>query len=110
MEKINKFFSYDKDEGVVLHPPFMGSDSWSLRSADGCLLFSIEQFLDEGYVLLEDGEYILNLVELNDYSCFSIKFVVKGRQVIIEDVSCRNCYKRSYFSIMPDRGMYILDS
>ena len=111
MEKINKFFSYDEVVGkIALNPPFMGSDSWSLRSADGCLLFSIEQFLDEGYVLLEDGEYRLNLVELDDYTAFSIKFGVKGRQVIIEDIVCRNAYKRHYYSIMPDRGMYFIGS
>ena len=105
---INKFFSYDKDEGVVLHPPFMGSDSWSLRSSGGNLLFSVEQFLDLGSTLLEDGEYVLNLVELNDYHCFSIQFGVKGRQVGVEEVSCRNHYKRGYLSIMPDRGIYTL--
>ena len=108
MEKINKFFSYDKDEGVVLHPPFMGSDCWSLRSSGGNLLFSVDQFLDLGSTLLEDGEYRLNLIELDDYTSFSIKFGVKGRQIIVEDIACRNSYKRSYFSIMPDRGMYIL--
>jgi len=107
MEKFNKFFSYDEDE-VALHPVNMGSDSWSLRSSGGNLLFSIEHFLDYGSVLLEDGEYVLNLVELDDYICFSIKFGVKGRQIIIEDVVCRNCYKRNYFSVMPDRGIYIL--
>jgi len=109
MKKINKFFSYDEDEGkIVLHPVNMGSDSWSLRSGDNVLLFSLEQFQDFGSVLLEDGEYVLNLIELDDYTAFSIKFGVKGRQVIIEDVVCRNCYKRSYFSVMPDRGIYIL--
>jgi hypothetical protein len=106
---IDKFFDYDKGEGkIALHPPFMGSDCWSLRGAEGNLLFSIEQFLDYGYVFLEDGEYQLNLCELDDYVCFYIQFGVKGRQVIIEDVVCRNDYKRSYFSVMPDRGMYIL--
>jgi len=110
MEKINSFFSYDGNEGkVALHPPFMGSDSWSLRSGDGFLEFSIDQFWDCGGVLLEDGEHILNLVELDDYTAFSIKFGVKGRKVVIEDVSCRNAYKRNYFSIMPDRGIYILE-
>ena len=109
MEKFSKFFSCE-DGKVALHPVNMGSDSWSLRSADGCLLFSIEQFLDEGYVLLEDGEYRLNLVELDDYTAFSIKFGVKGRQVIIEDIVCRNAYKRHYYSIMPDRGMYTLEA
>ena len=109
MEKFNKFFSYDEGEGkVALHPINMGSDSWSLRGDDGHLLAGIDHFLDYGYVFLEDGDYVLNLVELDDYHCFSIKFGVKGRQVIIEGVSCRNCYKRSYFSVMPDRGMYIL--
>ena len=109
MEKINKFFSYDEDEKkIVLHPPFMGSDSWSLRSGDGFLEFSIEDFLDYGYVFLEDGEYVLNLLELDETNVFAIKFDVKGRQVVIEDVVCRNSYKRSYFSVMPDRGMYIL--
>ena len=109
MEKFNKFFSYDEDEKkIVLHPPFMGSDCWSLRSDDGLLKFSVEQFLDYGSVFLEDGNYVLNLIELDDYTCFSIKFGVKGRQIIIEDISCRNSYKRSYFSIMPDRGIYIL--
>ena len=107
MEKFNKFFSYDEGK-VVLHPVNMGSDSWSLRSSDGSLVFSIEDFLDYGYVFLEDGEYVLNLVELDDYTAFSIKFDVKGRQVIIEDISCRNSYKRGYFSILPDRGIYIL--
>ena len=108
---INKFFSYDGNEGkVALHPPFMGSDSWSLRTGDNRLLFSIDNFLEEGSVLLEDGEYELNLIELDDYSCFKIKFVVKGRQIIIEDVVCRNAYKRSYYSVLPDKGMYILDS
>ena len=106
---INKFFSYDEDEKkIVLHPPFMGSDCWSLRSADGFLEFSIEQFQDYEAVLLEDGNHLLNLVELDDFVCFSIKFGVKGRQVVVEDVVCRNCYKRGYFSVMPDRGMYIL--
>ena len=108
MEKLIKFFNYDENTGkVVLHPPFMGSDAWSLRS-DDCLLVSVDQFLEVGDVFLEDGNYVLNLIELDDYHCFSIKFGVKGRQVIIEDVSCRNCYKRSYFASMPDRGMYIL--
>jgi len=109
MEKIKKFFEYDEVVGqIVLHPPFMGSDSWSLRSGDNLLLFSIEQFLDYGEVLLEDGEYVLNLIELDDYAAFSIKLSVKGRQVVIEEVSCRNLYKRGYFSIMPDRGIYTL--
>jgi hypothetical protein len=109
MEKIKKFFEYDEVVGqIVLHPPFMGSDSWSLRSGDNLLLFSIEQFLDYGEVFLEDGEYQLNLCELDDYVCFSIKFGVKGRQIIIEDISCRNSYKRSYFSVLPARGLYIL--
>ena len=106
MEKFNKFFSYD--EGVALHPPFMGSDSWSLRSSGGNLLFSVDQFLDYGYVLLEDGEYVLNLIELDDYTAFSIRFNIKGRQVVIEEVSCRNLFKKNYFSIMPDRGIYTL--
>ena len=111
MEKFTKFFNYDEDTGkIVLHPPFMGSDCWSLRSGEGYLLFSVDQFLDEGYVLLEDGEYSLNLIELDDYTCFSIKFVVKGRQIIIEDIVCRNAYKRHYYSIMPDRGMYFIGS
>ena len=106
---INKFFSYDKDEGVVLHPPFMGSDSWSLRSADGYLLFSVDDFLDgDGSVLLEDGEYVLRLVELDDFTCFYIEFGVKGRQVVINDVVCRNAYKRNYFSVMPLSGIYTL--
>ena len=108
MEKFSKFFSCE-DGKVALHPVNMGSDSWSLRSSGGNLLFSVEDFLDYGYVLLEDGEYRLNLVELDDYTAFSIKFVVKGRQIIIEEVSCRNAYKRSYFSVMPDRGMYNLE-
>ena len=108
MEKFNKFFSYDKDEGVALHPVNMGSDSWSLRSGDGFLEFSIDQFWDYGGVLLEDGKHILNLCELDDYPCFSIEFVVKGRQIVIEEVSCRNAYKRHYYSILPDRGRYIL--
>ena len=109
MKKINKFFSYDGNEGkVALHPVNMGSDSWSLRSGDGFLLFSIDQFMEAGYVLLEDGEYVLNLVELNDYPCFSIEFGVKGRQVVVEDIVCRNAYKRNYFSVMPDRGIYFI--
>ena len=109
MKKIEKFFSFNEDEGkIVLHPVNMGSDSWSLRSADNVLLFSIENFLDYGSVILEDGEYVLNLCELDDYHCFSIKFGVKRRQVVIEDIVCRNSYKRSYLSVMPDRGMYIL--
>jgi hypothetical protein len=109
MEKFNKFFSYNEDEGkMVLNPPFMGSDSWSLRSDEGQLLFSVDQFLDYGSVFLEDGEYSLNLIELDDYTCFSVKFGVKGRQIIIEEVSCRNSYKRNYYSIMPNRGIYIL--
>ena len=110
MEKFEKFFSFNEDEGkVVLHPPFMGSDSWSLRSGDGNLLFSVDQFLDLGSTLLEDGEYRLNLIELDDYTSFSIKFSVKGRQIVVEDVVCRNAYKRSYFSVMPDRGIYNLE-
>jgi hypothetical protein len=110
MEKIKKFFEYDEVVGqIVLHPPFMGSDCWSLRSADDYFLeFSLEQFLEHGAVLLEDGNHLLQLCELDDYVCFSIKFGVKGRQVVVEDVVCRNDYKRSYFSIMPDKGMYIL--
>ena len=110
MEKISKFFSYDEVcEKIALHPPFMGSDCWSLRSADDySLLFSVEQFLDYGQVFLEDGNYSLQLVELDDYTAFYIRFVVKGRQIIIENITCRNCYKRNYYSIMPDRGMYIL--
>ena len=107
MKNLLNFFSYDEGK-IALHPPFMGSDSWSLRSADNVLLFSIDQFMEAGYVFLEDGEYRLNLVELDDYHCFSIKFGVKGRQVVIEDIVCRNSYKRSYLSVMPDRGMYIL--
>ena len=109
MKELKKFFSYDKDEGkIVLHPVNMGSDSWSLRTGDNRLLFSIDNFLEEGSVLLQDGAYVLNLVELDDYHCFSIKFVVKGRQIIIEDVVCRNAYKRGYLSIMPDKGIYTL--
>ena len=108
MKKFEKFFSYDEGK-VVLHPPFMGSDCWSLRSADGYLLFSVDDFLDgDGSVILEDGEYSLNLVELDDYHCFYIKFVVEGRQIIIENITCRNAYKRSYFSVLPDRGIYTL--
>ena len=106
MEKFNKFFSYDGGK-VALHPPFMGSDCWSLRS-EGNLLFSVDQFLDYGYVLLEDGEYSLNLIELDDYAAFSIRFNVKQRQVVVEDIVCRNSYKRNYFSVIPDRGIYIL--
>jgi hypothetical protein len=109
MEKINKFFYFDEDEGkMVLNPPFMGSDSWNLRSESGQLLVSIEDFLDVGEVFLEDGFYNLALLELDDYHCFVIKFGVKGRQVIVEEVVCRNSYKRHLQSIMPDRGMYIL--
>lgn len=107
MEKIKKFFSWDEGK-IALHPPFMGSDGWSLRSGDNYLLFGIDQFLDCGNVFLEDGNYVLNLVELDDYICFAITFGVKGRQIIIEDVVCRNCYKRSYFSVMPLSGIYIL--
>jgi hypothetical protein len=109
VKKFEKFFSYDGNEKrIVLHPPFMGSDSWSLRSSDGNLLFSVDQFMEAGYVLLEDGEYQLNLIELDDYHCFCVKFGVKQRQVVVEDIICRNAYKRHYYSIMPDRGMYIL--
>ena len=109
MEKFNKFFSYDEDEGkIALHPPFMGSDGWCLRSADDYFLeFGVDQFLDGG-VLLEDGNHLLELTELDDFVCFVLKFGVKGRKVVVEEVSCRNCYKRSYFSVMPDRGIYIL--
>ena len=111
MEKFEKFFSFNEDEGkVVLHPVNMGSDSWSLRSGDGNLLFSVDQFLDgDGSVLLEDGEYVLRLVELDDFTCFYIEFGVKQRQVVIYDVVCRNAYKRNYYSIMPDRGIYNLE-
>jgi len=109
MKKFEKFFSYDEDEGkIVLHPVNMGSDCWSLHSGDGYLLFSVDQFLDEGYVLLEDGEYSLNLVELDDYTSFYIRFGVKGRQIIIENITCRNAYKRHYFSVLPDKGIYNL--
>ena len=88
MEKINSFFSYDGNEGkVALHPPFMGSDSWSLRSGDGFLEFSIDQFWDYGGVLLEDGEHILNLIELDDYAAFSIRFNIKQRQVVVEGLN-----------------------
>ena len=111
MEKFEKFFSFNEDEGkVVLHPVNMGSDCWSLRSGDGNLLFSVDDFLDgDGSVLLEDGEYRLNLIELDDYTSFSIKFSVKGRQIVVEDIVCRNAYKRHYYSIMPDRGIYNLE-
>jgi hypothetical protein len=110
MEKFEKFFSFNEDEGkVVLHPVNMGSDSWSLRSGDGNLLFSLEQFQDFGSVLLEDGEYRLNLIELDDYTAFSIRFNIKGRQIVVEDTICRNAYKRHYYSIMPDRGIYNLE-
>ena len=110
MKKIEKFFSFNEDEGkLVLHPVNMGSDSWCLRSADDYFLeFGVDQFLDYGAVLLEDGEHLLQLIELDDSVCFCIHFGVKGRQIIIEDISCRNAYKRHYYSIMPDRGMYIL--
>ena len=107
MVKVNRFFSYDEGK-IVLHPVNMGSDCWSLRSSDGNLLFSVDQFMEAGYVLLEDGEYQLNLIELDDYHCFSIQFGVKGRQIIIEDIICRNAYKRHYYSIMPDKGIYTL--
>ena len=111
LKMVNKFFSFDEDEKkVVLHPVNMGSDCWSLRSGDGYLLFSVDDFLDYGSVLLEDGEYSLNLIELDDYTCFYIRFNIKGRQVIIENITCRNAYKRSYFSVMPDRGMYFIGS
>ena len=107
MEKFKKFFSYDG--GIVLHPVNMGSDAWVLRSADDYFLeFSLEQFLEHGAVLLEDGNHLLQLTELDDYVCFCIEFVVKGRQVVIEEVSCRNLFKKNYFSIMPDRGIYTL--
>jgi len=111
MKNLLNFFSYDEDTGkVVLHPPFMGSDSWSLRNADDYFLeFGVDQFLDYGAVLLEDGNHSLELIELDDYVCFYIKFSVKGRQIIIESITCRNAYKRNYFSIMPDRGIYILE-
>ena len=109
MEKFSKFFSCE-DGKIVLHPVNMGSDCWSLRSGSGFLEFGVDQFLDYEGVFLEDGEHILNLVELDDYVCFSIKFGVKGRQVIIEDIVCRNAYKRHYYSIMPDRGMYTLEA
>jgi len=106
---INKFFTYDGNEGVVLHPPFMGSDCWCLRNADDYFLeFGVDQFLESEGVLLEDGSHLLQLVELDDYVCFSVKFVVKGRQVIIKDVTCRNAYKRHYFSVLPDKGIYNL--
>ena len=110
MEKLKKFFSYNEDEGkIVLHPPVMGSDGWSLRSGDDYHLeFSVDQFLETGAVILEDGNHVLNLIELDDYACYAIKFGVKGRQIVIEDIVCRNSYKRSYFSVMPDRGIYIL--
>ena len=105
---INKFFSYEEGK-VALHPPFMGSDRWCLRSADDYFLeFGVDQFQDYEGVLLEDGNHLLQLVELNDDVCFVLKFGVKGRQVVIEDIVCRNSYKRSYLSVMPDRGMYIL--
>jgi hypothetical protein len=110
MKKLIKFFSYDEDERkVVLHPVNMGSDCWVLRSGDDYFLeFSLDQFLENGAVLLEDGNHLLQLVELDGYVCFAIKFGVKGRQVVIEDVVCRNHYKRSYFSVMPDKGIYNL--
>ena len=105
----NKFFSYDEVVGkITLHPVNMGSDCWVLRSEDYLLEVSLDQFLDYGSVLLEDGDHILNLVELDDHICFVLKFSVEGRQIIVEDVVCRNAYKRHYFSVMPDRGMYIL--
>ena len=106
---INKFFSYEEGK-VALHPPFMGSDRWCLRSDDYFLEFSTEQFLDCGGVLLEDGNHLLQLVELDDYVCFCIEFGVKGRQVVIYEVSCRNHYKRGYLSVMPDRGIYFIGS
>ena len=110
MKKINKFFSFNKDEGkIVLNPPNMGSDCWCLRNADDYFLeFGVDQFLESEGVLLEDGSHLLQLVELDDYPCFVLKFVVKGRQIIIEDIVCRNHYKRSYYSVMPDRGIYTL--
>jgi hypothetical protein len=110
VKKFEKFFSYDENEGkIVLHPVNMGSDSWVLRSADDYFLeFSLEQFLEHGAVLLEDGNHLLQLVELDDYVCFCIEFVVKGRKVIIEEVSCRSSYKKNYFSVMPDKGIYTL--
>ena len=110
MKNLLNFFSYDENEGkIVLHPVNMGSDAWVLRSADDYFLeFSLEQFLEHGAVLLEDGNHLLQLTELDDYVCFCIEFGVKGRQVVIEEVSCRNAYKRHYYSIMPDRGIYNL--
>ena len=107
MKKLKKFFSYDEGK-IVLHPPFMGSDGWNLRSDDGQLKFSVDQFLETGAVICEEGNHILGLIELDDYPCFSLKFGVKGRQIIIEDIVCRNSYKRHYFSVLPDRGRYIL--
>ena len=107
MERLKEFFSYDEGK-IILHPPFMGSDSWSLRSDDGFLEFGIDQFLETGAVILEDGNHVLQLIELDDYACYAIKFGVKGRQIIIEDIVCRNSYKRHYFSVLPDRGIYIL--
>jgi len=108
MKNLLNFFSYVEDEGKIgLNPPFMGSDRWCLRSDDYFLEFSTEQFLDGG-VFLEDGKHLLQLVELDDYVCFCIEFVVQGRKVVVEEVSCRNHYKRGYLSVMPDRGIYTL--
>jgi hypothetical protein len=104
--KIKKFFSYE-DGGIVLHPPFMGSDRWCLRNADDYFLeFGVDQFTEHEGVFVEDGNHLLQLVELDDFVCFCVKFVVKGRQIIVEDVICRNEYKKNYISIMPDRGIY----
>lgn len=110
MEKLIKFFSFDEEAGkITLHPPFMGSDRWCLRSADDYFLeFGVDQFQDYEGVLLEDGNHLLQLTELDDYVCFCIEFVVKGRQVVIEEVSCRNLFKKNYFSIMPKKDMYVL--
>ena len=107
---ISKFFTYDDVMGkVTLHPPFMGSDRWCLRSADDYFLeFGVDQFQDYEGVLLEDGNHLLQLVELNDDVCFVLKFGVKGRRVVVEDVVCRNAYKRNYFSVMPLSGIYTL--
>lgn len=107
---INKFFSFDEEAGkILLQPVNMGSDRWCLRDADDYFLeFGVNDFMDHEGVFLDDGRHLLQLTELDDYVCFVLKFNIKGRQVVVEEVTCRNIYKRSLFSIMPDRGMYTL--
>ena len=108
MKNFEKFFSLDNDQ-VVLHPVNMGSDSWVLRNADTYALeFGIADFQEFNGVILENGCYLLQLVSLSDDVIFYIEFSVQDRKVLIEDVVCRDVYKRHYWSVMPDRGMYNL--